>query len=257
MNSSIWPLDGILTGTTTVDQSEPESNGTTTIDQSEPESNGTTTVDQSEPESNGTTTIDLSEPESNGTTITDQSEPESNGTTTIDQSEPESNGITTIDQSEPESNGTTTVDQSGPESNANERILRVSQTPRLKPHYQIVLYHIEDTRWQGESYSTDEIQSAHSTATVIFWPSTRPKNAIPRWCTGKKWHIPIASNRKRSRGRIKAYNMGQGEGPTVPLQWCTGRKWPVNCMTVISTWWRLNIRFQRSSGRSCGRWIII
>ena len=44
------------------------------------------------------------------------------------------------------------------------------------------------------------------------------KNAIPRWCTGRKWHIPMASNRKRSRGQIKAYNMGQGEGPTVPIQ---------------------------------------
>ena len=53
---------------------------------------------------------------------------------------------------------------------------------------------------------------------VVFWPSTWPKNAIPRWCTGRKWHIPMASNRKRSRGRIKADNMGQGEGPTVPLQ---------------------------------------
>ena len=28
----------------------------------------------------------------------------------------------------------------------------------------------------------------------------------------------MASNRKRSRGRIKADNMGQGEGLTVPLQ---------------------------------------
>ena len=28
----------------------------------------------------------------------------------------------------------------------------------------------------------------------------------------------MASNRKRSRGRIKADNMGQGEGPIVPLQ---------------------------------------
>ena len=28
----------------------------------------------------------------------------------------------------------------------------------------------------------------------------------------------MASNRKRSRRRIKADNMGQGEGPTVPLQ---------------------------------------
>ena len=27
----------------------------------------------------------------------------------------------------------------------------------------------------------------------------------------------MASNRKRSRGRTKAYDMGQGEGPIVPL----------------------------------------
>ena len=84
-----------------------------------------------------------------------------------------------------------------------------------------------------------------------------PKNAIPRWYTGRKWHIPMASNRKKSRGQIKAYDMGQGEGPIVPLQWCTGREWPLNCMTVVSAWWRLNIRFQRSSRRSCGCWIII
>ena len=50
---------------------------------------------------------------------------------------------------------------------------------------------------------------------VAFDPA---KNAIPRWCTGRKWHIPMASNRMRSLGRIKADNMGQGEGPTVPLQ---------------------------------------
>ena len=29
--------------------------------------------------------------------------------------------------------------------------------------------------------------------------------------------FPTASNRKRSRGRIKAYDMGQGEGFIVPL----------------------------------------
>ena len=28
------------------------------------------------------------------------------------------------------------------------------------------------------------------------------KHAISKWCAGRKWHIPIASNRKRSRGRI-------------------------------------------------------
>ena len=44
------------------------------------------------------------------------------------------------------------------------------------------------------------------------------KYAIPMWCTRRKWHIPMASNRKRSRGRIKAYNIGQGEDPTMPIQ---------------------------------------
>ena len=38
---------------------------------------------------------------------------------------------------------------------------------------------------------------------VIFWTSTRPKNAIPRWYTGRKWRIPMASNRKRSRGGLR------------------------------------------------------
>ena len=45
--------------------------------------------------------------------------------------------------------------------------------------------------------------------------------------------------------------------PLCQTDWCTGREWPLNCMTVFSAWWRLNIRFQRSSGQSCGRWIII
>ena len=49
--------------------------------------------------------------------------------------------------------------------------------------------------------------------------------------------------------------MGQGEGPT--SEWCTGREWPVNCMAVISAWWRSNMPFQRLSGRLSGRWTII
>ena len=28
--------------------------------------------------------------------------------------------------------------------------------------------------------------------TVIFWPFDPAKNAIPRWCTGRKWHILMA-----------------------------------------------------------------
>ena len=49
-----------------------------------------------------------------------------------------------------------------------------------------------------------------------------------------------------------ADNIGQGEGPT--SEWCTGREWPVNSMTVISSRWRSHMPFQRSSGRSSGRW---
>ena len=119
------------------------------------------------------------------------------------------------------------------------------------------LYHLIKTWNTFSIWFSKRICCFYNDAFVMFWSLTRPKNAIPRWCTGWKWHIPMASNRKRSRGRIKAYNMGQGEGLTVPLQWCTGREWPVNCMTDTSAWWRLNIRFQRSSGWSCGRWIII
>ena len=33
------------------------------------------------------------------------------------------------------------------------------------------------------------------------------------------------------------------------IDWCTGRGWPLNCMTVISVWWRSNMPFQRLSGR--------
>ena len=33
------------------------------------------------------------------------------------------------------------------------------------------------------------------------------------------------------------------------IDWCTGTEWPVDCMTVISVWWRSNMPFQRLSGR--------
>ena len=41
--------------------------------------------------------------------------------------------------------------------------------------------------------------------------------------------------------KVKSYGTGKN--------WCTGRGWPVNCMTVISAWWRSNMPFQRLSGR--------
>ena len=89
-----------------------------------------------------------------------------------------------------------------------------------------IKYHFWNLRYASTQDWTAISQTIgkHSKHYVIFWPSTQPKNAIPRWYTGRKWHIPMASNRKRSRGRIKAYEVGQGEGSIVPLQWCTGRE---------------------------------
>ena len=90
---------------------------------------------------------------------------------------------------------------------------------------------------------------------LTFGPS---KHAITKWCTGRKWHIPMASNRKKSRRRKFANKMGQAKkNHDTLIDWHTGREWPLNCMAVISAWWRLNMRFQRSSGRSSGRGTII
>ena len=93
---------------------------------------------------------------------------------------------------------------------------------------------------------------------VIFWPFDPAKNAIPRWCTGRRWHILMAVMRGNCVGGnwlMKWDELKNSHGTLI--DWCTRREWPVNCITVISAWWRLNIRFQRSSGWSCGRWIII
>ncbi len=50
----------------------------------------------------------------------------------------------------------------------------------------------------------------------VLYFDLRPGPKMLFLYTGRKWHIPTASNRKRSRGRIKAYDMGHGEGPIVP-----------------------------------------
>ena len=84
---------------------------------------------------------------------------------------------------------------------------------------------------------------------VIFWPSARAK-CHSRWCTGSKWHIPMAvmwGNRVCGNWLMKWDELKNSHGTLI--DWCTGREWPLNYMTVISAWWRLNIRFQRSSGR--------
>ena len=48
----------------------------------------------------------------------------------------------------------------------------------------------------------------HTCCILTFDPG---KYAIPKWCTGRKWHIPMASNRKKLRKRDLADEMGQGK----------------------------------------------
>ena len=84
------------------------------------------------------------------------------------------------------------------------------------------------------------------------------KNAIPRWCTGKRWHILMAvmrGNRVGGNWLMKWDEVKNSHGTLI--DWCTGREWPVNCMTVISAWWWSNMRFQKSSRRLSGSWTII
>ena len=63
------------------------------------------------------------------------------------------------------------------------------------------------------------------------------------------------SYERKWRGRKLADEMGRAKKNSrgTLIDWCTGREWPVNCMTVISAWWRSNMRFQRSSWRLSGR----
>ena len=75
------------------------------------------------------------------------------------------------------------------------------------------------------------------------------KYAIPKWCTGRKWHIPMASNRKKSRMRIWLTKWDKVKAHDTFIDRCTGRERPLNCMAVISAWWRSNMPFQRLGGR--------
>ena len=91
--------------------------------------------------------------------------------------------------------------------------------------------------------------NSHTKALCCILTFDPAKHAISKWCTGRKWHIPMASNRKKLRRRIWLTQWDKVKAHDTLIDWCTGREWPVNCMTVISTWWRSNMPFQRLSGR--------
>ena len=88
---------------------------------------------------------------------------------------------------------------------------------------------------------------------MLYMTFDPAKNAIPKRCTGRKWHIPIASNRKKSRRRIWLTKWDKVKAHDTFIDWCTGREWLLNCMTVISAWWRSNMPFKRLSGWLSGR----
>ena len=57
------------------------------------------------------------------------------------------------------------------------------------------------------------------------------------------------SYEKKSRRRTWLTIWDKVKSHGTLIDWCTGREWPLNWMTVISTWWRSNMPFQRLSGR--------
>ena len=93
---------------------------------------------------------------------------------------------------------------------------------------------------------------------VLYFDLRPSPKCHSRWCTGRKWHIPKAVRRGNLVGGnwLTKWDKLKKSHDTL-IDWRTGREWPLNCMTVISAWWRFNMRFQRSSGRSSGRWTII
>ena len=69
--------------------------------------------------------------------------------------------------------------------------------------------------------------------------------------------VTHSSNRKKSRRRIWLTKWDKVKAHDTLIDWCTGREWPLNCMIVISAWWRSNMPFKRLSVRLSGRWTII
>ena len=118
-----------------------------------------------------------------------------------------------------------------------------------RPEYWEKSWRLEETCYHSNS---SERTSANADVKnsycyiLTFWPGPKCHS---RWCTGRKWHIPMAvrrGNRVGGNWLMKWDELKYSHGTLI--DWCTGRQWPVNCMKVISAWWRSNMRFQRSSG---------
>ena len=77
--------------------------------------------------------------------------------------------------------------------------------------------------------------STYRRRNVVYWPSTPPDMPFQR--RGSAYSIGVGELGWRCGTGLKSHG--------TLIDWCTGREWPVNCMTVISAWWRKNMPFQR------------
>ena len=123
------------------------------------------------------------------------------------------------------------------------RLLRYTQNPMYLQYIKNKIFRIFVLCRVGQTISS-------YCCILTFDPA---KHAIPKWCTGRKWHIPMARNRKKSRRRIWLTKWDKVKAHDTLIDWCTGRDWHLNGMTVISGWWQSNMPFQRLSGRLSGR----
>ena len=95
------------------------------------------------------------------------------------------------------------------------------------------------------------------------------KNAIPRWGTGRRWHILMAvmrGNRVGGSWQMKWDELKNSHGTLI--DWCTGREWPVNCDSYFRLmkikhsiskieWaivWALNYYITQSKRKSRASW---
>ena len=69
------------------------------------------------------------------------------------------------------------------------------------------------------------------------------KHAIPKTVTEVTHSDGSYGKKSRRWAWLTIWNKVKSHGTVI--DWCTGREWPVNCMTVISAWWRSNMPFQR------------
>ena len=95
----------------------------------------------------------------------------------------------------------------------------------------VLFYRIGLTSLRSITWISPLISENHHCCILTFGPA---KHAIPKWCTGRKWHIPMASNRKKSRRRIWLTKWDKVKAHDTLIDWCTGRECLLNGMTVIS-----------------------